>query len=156
MLIFLYIQYELSYDQYTKNAKQIYRLTEVLHLPKEDNARAVTSPPMAPALQASLPQVLKTIRINFSGRVLSYKETKLFDAKVIYADSTLFDVFTFPMVHGNPRTALVNPYSIVLTESTVKKYFGNVPALGKTMKITGSVTAIILTFCFRQSIPIIL
>ena len=139
MLIFLYIQYELSYDQYNKNAKQIYRLTEVLHLPKEDNARAVTSPPMAPALQASLPQVLKTIRINFSGRVLSYKETKLFDAKVIYADSTLFDVFTFPMVHGNPRTALVNPYSIVLTESTVKKYFGNVPALGKTMKLSDSI-----------------
>src|SRR6266496_861552 len=68
MLIFLYIQYELSYDRYNKNADQIYRLTEILHLPKEDNARAVSSPPMAPVLQAKLPVVLKIVRINFSGR----------------------------------------------------------------------------------------
>jgi putative ABC transport system permease protein len=135
ILIFLFIQYELSYDRYNKNADRIYRLTEVLHLPKEDNARAVTSPPMAPILQVSLPEILKTVRINFSERVLSYKETKLFDSKVIYADPTLFDIFTFPMVQGNPHTALVNPYSIVLTESTVKKYFGNEDALGKIMKL---------------------
>jgi len=55
MLIFLYIQYELSYDEYNKNAGQIYRLTEILHLPKEDNARAVSSPPMAPFLKSKLP-----------------------------------------------------------------------------------------------------
>ncbi|HEY6975961.1 MAG TPA: ABC transporter permease, partial [Chitinophagaceae bacterium] len=139
MLIFLYIQYELSYDRYHKNADRIYRLTEILHLPKEDNARAVTSPPMAPLLQANLPDVLKTVRINFSGRVLSYRETRLFDAHIIYADSTLFDVFTFPMIQGNPNTALVKPYSIVLTESTAKKYFGNERVLGKTMKLSDTI-----------------
>jgi len=139
MLIFLYIKYEMSYDRYNKNAGQIYRLTEILHLPKEDNARAVTAPPMAPLLQASLPEIRKTVRINFSQRVLSYKESKLYDAKVIYADSTLFDIFTFPMLKGNPQTALVNPYSIVLTESTAKKYFGSLPALGRNMKLSDTI-----------------
>jgi putative ABC transport system permease protein len=139
MLIFLYIQYELSYDRYNKNADRIYRLTEILHLPKEDNARAVSSPPMAYALQSSLPEILKTVRINFSARSISYNEKKIHETIIIYADSTLFDIFTFPMIQGNPHTALVNPYSIVLTETTAKKYFGTEPAFGKTMKLSDTI-----------------
>src|SRR5580704_17768816 len=68
VLIFLYVQYELSYDKFNIKSNEVYRLTEVLHLPNENNARAVTSPPMAPALQANFPEVLKTVRISFSGR----------------------------------------------------------------------------------------
>src|SRR5690349_6400290 len=117
MLIVLYIQYEMSYDKYNKKANQVYRLTQILHLPKEDNARAVSSPPMAPLLRNRLPEVLNTVRISFSGRILSHAEKKLYDTRIIYADSALFDVFSFLMIKGNPRTALVNPYSIVLTES---------------------------------------
>ncbi len=139
MLIFLYIQYELSYDSFNTNADRIYRLTEILHLPKEDNARAVSSPPMASTLQSSLPEIQKTVRINFSGRIISYNENKIHGTSIIYADSTLFDIFTFPMIQGNPRTALVNPYSIVLTETTVKKYFGTEPAFGKTMKLSDTI-----------------
>ncbi len=139
ILIFLYIQYEMSYDKFNKNADQVYRLTEILHLPNEDNARAVSSPPMAPLLQAKLPDVLNTVRLSFSGRVLSHNQEKLFDTRIMYADPTLFDVFTFPMIDGNPHVALTNPYSVVLTESAAKKYFGNERALGKTMQLSDTI-----------------
>src|ERR1051325_8001640 len=100
IFIFLYIQLEWSYDKYNANAGRIYRLVEILHMPKEDNARAVTSPPMAPLLQANFPEIQKVVRINYSGRTVSRKEKKFPDTKIIYADSSLFDIFTFPMIYG--------------------------------------------------------
>ena len=139
VLIFLYVQFQWSYDRFNTNAEHIYRLTEILHLPKEDNARAVTSPPMAPALQSAFPEIEKSVRINNSSRILSYGEVKIYDTRIKYADSTLFDVFTFPMVAGNPQKALVQPYSIVLTESAAKKYFGNERALGAVMKLSDTI-----------------
>ncbi|MEO6455867.1 MAG: ABC transporter permease [Ginsengibacter sp.] len=139
MLIFLYVQYELSYDKFNVNANQVYRLTEVLHLPTANNARALTSPPMAPALKANFPEVLKTVRISFSGEYLSYQNKKIADKKIMYADSALFDVFTFPVVEGDKQRALVNPYSIVLTQSMAKKYFGNTSPLGKIMHLSDTI-----------------
>src|ERR1041385_9524213 len=139
VLIFLYVQYELSYDKYNVKAGQIYRLTEVLHLPDGNNERAVTSPPMAPTLQANFPEVLKSVRISYSGRYLSYQNKKIQSSHIMYADSTLFDIFTFPMISGSPQKALVNPYSIVLTESMAKKYFGAVSPLGKVMQLSDTI-----------------
>ncbi|MES1225257.1 MAG: ABC transporter permease, partial [Bacteroidota bacterium] len=91
-VIFLYVQQELSYDRYNEKADRIFRLTEVLHLPKEDNSRAVTSPPMAPKLKAAFPEIEKAVRLSYSGRNLSYQDRKIYDAAIMYADSTLFDV----------------------------------------------------------------
>jgi putative ABC transport system permease protein len=95
LLIFLYVQYQLSYDKFNVNANEIYRVTEVLHLPTENNARAVTSPPIAPALKANFPEVKDAVRISYSARYISYNNKKLQDAKIIYADSGFFNVFSF-------------------------------------------------------------
>lgn len=138
-LIFLYVQNELSYDKYNKNFDQIYRLTEVLHLPTENNARALSSPPMAPALKANFPEVLKAVRISYSSRYLAYGEKKIADAEMMYADSSFFDVFTFPAVRGDLKTALIQPYSIVLTESMAKKYFGSASPVGQTMQLSDTI-----------------
>ncbi len=135
ILIFLYVQFELSYDKYSKQSKNIYRLTEMLHLPKEDRPQAVTSPIMAPTFQSKFPEIKKFVRLVNSSRVLSINQKKLYDTKIVYADSTLFDIFTFPMLQGQPSKALVNPYSIVLTEQTAKKYFGEEAPLGKIFYI---------------------
>jgi len=139
MLIFLYLQYELSFDQYHKQADNIYRLTEMLHLPKEDRPQAVTSPPMAPTLKANFPEIKNTVRLSFSSRILSVKEKKFYDTKIVYADSSLFDIFSFSMLQGNPKNALVQPYSIVLTETAARRYFGNEPPMGKTMKFSDTI-----------------
>src|SRR3954471_12998312 len=68
LFIFIYVQHELSFDKYNDKAAQIYRLTEVLHLPKEDNARVVSSAPMGPAIKSTFPEVLEMVRINYSSR----------------------------------------------------------------------------------------
>jgi len=139
ILIFLYVQFELSYDKYNKRSKNIYRLTELLHLPKEDRPQAVTSPIMAPTFQAKFPEIKSSVRFINSGRVLSVNQKKIYTTKIVYSDSSLFDVFTFPMAKGQPARALANPYSIVLTEGTAKKYFGEEEALGKTMQLSDTI-----------------
>ena len=139
MFIFIYVQHELSYDRFHKNAKDIYRLTEVLHLPKEDNARAVTSPPMGPSIQSNFPEVLKMVRINYSSRDISYQQKKNFDSRIIYADSTFFDVFSFPILEGTSAYALEKPYSVVLTKTTARKYFGEENPVGKMMMLSDTI-----------------
>jgi putative ABC transport system permease protein len=139
VLITLFVLDELSYDTFNEKADRIFRVTEILHLPKEDRPQAVTAPPMAPWLKTNFAEVEKTVRISRSSRILSYKDTKMFDTQIYYADSSLFEIFTFPMLKGNPTKALVNPYSIVLTESAVKKYFGDEDPIGKSMSLSDTI-----------------
>lgn len=133
VLITLYVLDELSFDKFHANADRIYRVTELLHLPSENRHQVVTSPPMAPALQNAFPEVLKTVRITPSSRTIAYKDKKFFDTRMWYADSTLLQIFTFPMIAGNPDRALTQPYSLVLTEKSAKRYFGDEDPLNKIM-----------------------
>jgi len=140
ILISLYVLDEVSYDRFHANADRIYRVTEQLHLPTENRHQTVTSPPMAPALQQAFPEVLKTVRLSFSSRTISYKENKFYDTRLLYADSAMFQIFSFPMIEGNPDKALTEPYSIVLTEKAAKKYFGNEDPLNKVMALSDTLT----------------
>jgi putative ABC transport system permease protein len=139
LLIFIYVQRELSYDRYHEKSKQIYRLTAILHLPKEDRPRAVTSPPMGPAIRSNFPEVQNMVRINYSSRYISYQNNKQFDLKIIYADSTFFDIFTFPLIESIDRRPLEKPFSVVLTQSTAKKYFGDEDPIGKTVQLSDTI-----------------
>jgi putative ABC transport system permease protein len=139
MLISLYVLDELSYDTFHVKADRIVRLTPTLHMPKGDRPRAVTAAVMGPALQANFPEIEKIVRLTGSSRTISYQEKKIYDTKVLYADSTLFDIFTLPMIAGNPKTALTNPYSIVLTEHAAEKYFLNENPMGKIMSFSDSI-----------------
>lgn len=143
LLISLYVLDELSYDTFHEKASQIYRLTEVLHLPTEVRHRTVTAPPMAPAIKENFPEVISTVRLVPSSRIISYQDKKFYDTQVWYADSTFYEIFSFPMVKGNPKTALVEPYSIVLTENAVKKYFGDEDPLGKSMSLSDSISLLV-------------
>jgi putative ABC transport system permease protein len=140
LLISLYVLDELSFDRFHANADRIYRVTELLHLPSEIRHQSVTSPPMAPALQRNFPQIEKSVRMSYSSRTISYKENKFYDTRLMYADSALLQVFSFPMIQGNPDKALTEPYSIVLTEKAAKKYFGNEDPLNKIMALSDTLT----------------
>ncbi|MHB9014080.1 MAG: ABC transporter permease, partial [Ignavibacteriaceae bacterium] len=97
---------------------------------------AMTAPPLAAALK-QLPDVESVVRLEGPGKnvIVKYNQNVFNENDFFYADSTVFNVFTFPLLEGNPNTALKNPFSIVLTESTVKKYFGNTEAVGKIISI---------------------
>jgi putative ABC transport system permease protein len=134
VLITLYIQDELSYDRYNQKADRIVRVAINLKL----NGEAINSPTIGPTTARDLgneyPEVLETTRIrNQGGRFVSYGTTSFKEDRVLYSDSTFFQVFTIPFLKGDPRTALTEPNTLVLTEKTARKYFGNANPMGKIL-----------------------
>lgn len=138
-IIYLYVTFEMSYDSYHENSSRIYRITTLLKDPKKQDHFAPTSPTMAVRIKTNFPEVSKFFRMNESKSMITYGDKKIYDTKIKYADSTLFDFFSFKTLEGQNLNALTNPYSIVLTESTAKKYFGNQKAVGKIMHLGDTV-----------------
>ncbi len=138
LLIAMFIKNELSYDSYHEKGNRIYR---VVHHSSPDNIEdrwIWGNAPVGPALKADFPEVLE--KVQFSGRsdiLLEYNNRSFQEANCFYMDRSAFEVFTWPLVSGNPKTALDAPYSIVLTESTAKKYFGDEDPMGKTIDGVG-------------------
>jgi putative ABC transport system permease protein len=137
LLILSYILNELSYDRYNKNADNIYRVTRSFN--NQDGVVSLTlstiSPPFGYYFPTDFPEIQKMTRLLDNGITpLRYKE-KLFNEKgVFFADENLFDVFTVKVLKGNPQTALRDPFSIMLTEETAKKYFGDEDPMDKTIR----------------------
>ncbi len=137
ILITLYIIDELNYDRFHEKADRIYRVHSDIRFGGTHMSLAVTSDPMGATLKKDYPQVEQFTRIYANEGSKLFKKDNVFisEGRVVYADSTLFDVFTFPAVAGNTKTALNEPNTIVINETTAKKYFGSVEAaMGKTME----------------------
>ena len=138
VLIFMFVRDEMSYDNYHEKGERIYRVTH------GQKAKDGTTPypfwvwgnaPVGPALKNDFPEIQKVVQ--FSGRsdiLLTYGDKIYQEDGVFFMDSTVFDVFSWKLLKGNPKTALAAPYSIVLTQSTARKYFGDEDPLGKTLK----------------------
>jgi len=134
MLIFMWILNELSYDKYHEKADRICRLTidievgTTLHTP-------VSLTAAGPALIEDFPEVITAARVDRPGRVSVKYEEKIFqETGVGFAENAIFDIFTFPFVSGDPKTALEAPNTVVITESMAKKYFGDSDPLGKILR----------------------
>ena len=138
----LFILDELSYDNYNKNADQIYRVIVKQNINGIESINSKTPGPLGPTLLEQLPETVSYTRIGYYGQYrLRYKD-KVFNEGNIYAvDSSFFDVFTLSFIEGDPRTALVNPNTMVITETAAKKYFGNENPLGKTLTVERSFKA---------------
>lgn len=145
LLIFLYVQDELSYDNYHEKGDRIYRVTHGWKSSEKKGAKADGrhwvwgNAPIGPALKREFPEIEKVVQFSGSADILLTYEDKMFQEEgVFFMDSTAFDVFSWKLLKGNPKTALTAPFSIVLTESTARKYFGDEDPIGKTFKSTGA------------------
>ena len=144
LLIALYIINEISYDRYNKNAENIYRVTRTFN-----NSEGVVSlrlstvaPPFGYYLPTDFPEIRKMTRLLDIGKTPTKYKDKIFSQeKMFYADENLFDVFTIKVLKGNPRTALFNPFSVMLTEETAKKYFGDEDPMDKTIRFNNQFDA---------------
>ncbi|MBD3414250.1 MAG: FtsX-like permease family protein [Candidatus Aminicenantes bacterium] len=135
-VIVLYIQTELSYDRFHENADQIYRVAEESTQRGSTVSHANIFPIIGPNLVKEFPEVLDAVRFERDYRVLVNTNGKKFiEDRFFYADPSVFNIFSFPLITGNPKTALRDPYSILLTEETAQKYFGDKNPLGKTLNI---------------------
>ena len=138
-IIYLYVRYEMSFDKYHQNSARVFRITTLLKDPKKQDHFAPSSPIMAVRIKTNFPEVQKYFRMNESKSMISYGDKKINDTKIKYTDSTFFDFFSFKTLEGQQQQALTNPYTVVLTQSTAKKYFGNEKALGKILQLGDTV-----------------
>ncbi|MEL7002769.1 MAG: ABC transporter permease, partial [Bacteroidota bacterium] len=134
LLISVYVIDELNYDHFHEKGAQMYRINLHGKLAGQDIKTTNSCPPLAQALVDELPEVSEAIRVsNFGDWVFRYNELSFVEEDVFVSDSNFFSFFGFPLVKGNPETALKKPNSVVLTETLAKKYFGDGTALGQTL-----------------------
>lgn len=134
LLIALWVQDELSFDRYHQHAGDIYRIV----YKDAEQTSAVTHYPLAHALKESIPGIEQSARMEGSPRMICrYRDKVFYEDRILLGDATLFDIFTFPFIRGNPQTALNRPGDLVITESMARKYFGQDDPMGKTIMING-------------------
>ena len=135
VFLLMYILDELSFDRYHKNANSIYRVVSNIKEPDNAFTWAVAQIPLAEELRDNYPEVKNVVRFFDLGRTL-YKngEKEFYEEKIFLADSTVFDMFSYTFLQGDPNTALDKPNNIVLTKELAIKYFGTADALGKSLQ----------------------
>src|SRR5688572_1768575 len=140
ILMFLFIQNELSYDKFNANAKNIYRITSI-PAGQDKKELAVTPAPWAPLMKKDYPEIKEYVRLLRDEKmVVGQKgEQHFYEKDILYADSTFFNVFSVELERGDVTKALERPNSIILTKESAQKYFGNADPIGKTLEINSFV-----------------
>ncbi|MGN8071240.1 ABC transporter permease [Mucilaginibacter sp. 22184] len=135
LLIIFFVVDELSYDRYNTKCENIYRVNTDLKYNGTVSYFAGSPIPLADALMREFPEVEKAVRITPAVNIRFKKgnETVREDGATFYCENGIFDIFTFPMLSGNPKTALTEPNAVVITESMAKKYFNRTNVVGETL-----------------------
>jgi putative ABC transport system permease protein len=159
LFLMLYILDETSYDQFHKNADNIYRIVSNIKEPDNAFTWAVVQMPLAEELNDNYPEFENAVRFSGMNRN-QYKvgEHEFTESDFYLADSTAFDMFSYEFLAGDPSTALDHPFNIVLSETTAKKYFANpLDALNQSLvnqqnenfKVTGVIKDVPFNSHFR-------
>ena len=134
ILILAFLGYEFSFDRYHEHADDIYRILSETTINGAVNESASCPMRYAPTLVNDFPEVVNAARINPTvKRSFIYEDKQFFESNVFYADHSIFDVFSFELIEGDPETALEAPFTMVITEKTAYKYFGDESPVGKIM-----------------------
>jgi putative ABC transport system permease protein len=145
LLILIYVRDELSFDRWNENAGRIYRVDNDIKFGGTDVSLAVAPAPAGPAMLRDYPEVEKEVRLRTNGgRLVRKGGLNIKEDAVVLADSTLFDVFTLPMIAGDPHSALKEAHTVVITERMAQKYFDATDAtissvVGRTLTINDSI-----------------
>ncbi len=135
IFLFLFIKDELSFDKYHGNASRIHRLESDFTIAGKNERFAIVPIPMAHALKLEYPEVENFVRLFNPGNTLfRYNDLEYYEDDIYFADSTIFQVFTHRMIDGDPDRCLVEPKSMVLTESMARKYFDDDDPIGKMLE----------------------
>ena len=136
LFLIFYIRDELSFDRYNKKADRIFRIVSYIQERDKNTDWTLTQAPLAATLKKDYPEVEESARFMSKERTLFKNgDNNFYETSVYYADSSVFKIFTYPFLQGDPATALTEPNSIVITKSEADKYFGkNKPAVGKMLR----------------------
>lgn len=145
LLLIIWISVETSYDNFHKDRERLYRVGMILKTPTKEINSAEINAPAGPEFKKEFPVVENMVRFELDEQSVIYND-KTIKLKVLYTDSTFFDMFSFDLLAGNKQNCLNSPQGIVLTEKTVKRIFGSVDPLGKGILMSGetfTITAVV-------------
>lgn len=141
LLIMLFVYDELSYDRFNENHHRIFRVDTDLKYGGAESAFAIAASPVAAAMTTSFPEVEYAARMSPAMNIRFRKGDEIIrEDRVMYADQSLFAIFSFQVLQGNSGSSLSHPESIVITASTAQKYFGTTDAVGKTLLLQNDTT----------------
>jgi putative ABC transport system permease protein len=151
--IWIWIWFELSYDSFHAQKEKIFLIEQTIRISTGEYKTSRCGAAWAPALESKFPEISKVLRIGPPLELLlspdnildtaAQERKKFIETRVLAADSTFFEIFSFPLVEGNPKTALKDPFSILLTQTMARKYFGSMDPLGKIIRISDNFNFII-------------
>lgn len=135
LFLILYVFDEISYDRYHEKGDRIYRVQSHITETDDEFTWIIAQMPFTPQVKQDYPEVESVTRLFNNGRIaLKYDEREYNEEDVYYADSTFFDIFTYKPIEGNFDGALDKPNTIVITRTMAARYFGNEPAVGKSLQ----------------------
>jgi putative ABC transport system permease protein len=144
LLILEYIFNELSYERFHKNKNDIYRVIVKQEKEGAVSPTAYLTAAVAPSMAQDFPEVEYFVRFaNPTSGYVSFNDHDYKLESITYADSALFDVFSFPLLKGNPKTALANPYQVVLSASSARKIFGDEDPIGKMIRLNNKESLVV-------------
>jgi putative ABC transport system permease protein len=141
MMIFMFIANEFSFDKFHVNGKNIYRIMRGFDDNGSKKLVPWLSPPYATALKNDYPdEIKKIVRVEPANDLVSFGDRSFNEKKILFADTGFFTFFSFPLLKGDPSTALRDPGSVVLTETTARKFFGDDDPMGKVIQMDQSIS----------------
>ncbi len=137
IIIFLFVQHELSYDRFHSKSEDIFRVLTIDEaLGVSSNLVGITLPAIGPAMENDFPEVEKRVRMMPQGRqLINYEQQGIYTEHFTYAEASLFEVFDFKLIDGDIESALTEPNTVIFTKSMADKTFGTENPIGKRIDI---------------------
>ncbi len=159
ILIIMYVSYELSFDKFYANSESIYRITDDCTMAGTKRHYAVVPGAIAPAASEDIPEVVSSVRIFNMLRgeeqtaLVNYNNRTFEEGEIIVADSSIFNIFSFKFIYGDHKTALIDPGSVVITESTAHRIFGEIDPIGETLTFSSMPFSEVLVKAVIKDLP---
>jgi len=134
LLILLWIQDELSYDRFHENADRLHLVALTQRMETGQQTIPTQQAPLGPLLKGNIPEIVEYARFREYFYTLTYNEMT-FQEEIYFADPSFLTMFSFPLIKGDPATALDDPHSILLTETMAEKYFAENEPVGKVVRL---------------------
>ena len=157
ILIILYINFEFGYESHNEKLPDIYRINVIQTARNDEFKSSYSMPPLGPAFKEGISEIKDYVRFyNTRESLIKYRDKSFYEKGVVYTDPGLFNVFTVPVIAGDPNTALSDKNTVVITESVAQKYFGEHNPLGQVLLLDNednlTVTAVVKDFPANTSI----
>jgi len=134
LFLIVYVADEISYDRYHEKADRIYRVSSHIREADDEFTWIVAQIPFAPQVVKDYPEIQAAVRfINFNRAPFKYNGKEFVEDNFFYVDTAVFDVFSYKFIKGDPKSALMEPNTMVLTQTVATKYFGTEDPSGKVL-----------------------